>query len=522
MNKANECTCPSGDGSLVHPCPAHPAVEQAGGDERAVDGKPRATKCPDCGEGDLMPGDLCACGYETDPAAGYACSECDGSGDGYVGEVCRECDGSGWFVTPEQARAALAQPSGEVVVTKNESGAIVSVTRQDKEGRVLSVIAESATLTAQAEKAEVERPEVVAWQYRVTAGPQTGWSLWHPGKGEEFERSYTVERRPLMTVAQHERIVGELRAVIAQLRQHKNDYMDSGQETYRALQNEIREREAEIARLDGLVSGRTAERDAALARVAELEKQERPEGPTEDELEAAGLGYPLHKEEAVKLWYSGFRSEVITVLEAWEAIGHDIGMNPDKGELLDSLRYMLEKCEAHDAALAEVAGLRSLLNSLLCYVERDIDRMRSDRDKSDNKEIYDRSISLAMERLKAAQNAVFTTEPGCDTAVELAAQTTQTQHSVPVAREQLERLVRILDAHNYAKDAEALMALLAAAPAQAQHSVPAAWYYDAPSQAEAAIIDIRGMWGEDDCPTYEDVASALRRLLATAPGKEGV
>ncbi|MGI9784416.1 hypothetical protein, partial [Pseudomonas aeruginosa] len=63
--------------------------------------------------------------------------------------------------------------------------------------------------------------------------------------------------------------------------------------------------------------------------------------------------------------------------------------------------------------------------------ERDIDRMRGDRDKSDNKEIYDRSISLAMERLKAAQNAVFTTEPGCDTAVELAAQTTQAQHSVP-------------------------------------------------------------------------------------------
>ncbi len=123
------------------------------------------------------------------------------------------------------------------------------------------------------EPAEADRPEVVAWQYRVTAGPQTGWSLWHPGKGEEFERSYTVERRPLMTVAQYDRIVGELRAVIAQLRQHKNDYMDSGQETYRALQNEIREREAEIARLDGLVSGRTAERDAALANVDALAVQ---------------------------------------------------------------------------------------------------------------------------------------------------------------------------------------------------------------------------------------------------------
>ncbi|HHJ1802390.1 TPA: hypothetical protein ACQGVI_005746 [Pseudomonas aeruginosa] len=37
MTKANERTCPSGDGSLRHPCPAHPApVEQAGGDERAA------------------------------------------------------------------------------------------------------------------------------------------------------------------------------------------------------------------------------------------------------------------------------------------------------------------------------------------------------------------------------------------------------------------------------------------------------------------------------------------------------
>ncbi|HBO1776647.1 TPA: hypothetical protein L4F77_001169 [Pseudomonas aeruginosa] len=85
-----------------------------------------------------------------------------------------------------------------------------------------------------------------------------------------------------------------------------------------------------------------------------------------------------------------------------------------------------------DAALARVSGLRSLLNPILCYVENDIERMRGDRDKSDNKEIYDLAISLAMERLKAAQHAVFTTEPGCDTAVELASHiTAQAQHSVP-------------------------------------------------------------------------------------------
>lgn len=41
--------------------------------------------------------------------------------------------------------------------------------------------------------------EPVAWQYRVSAGPATGWSLWHDGKGEQYENSYKVERRPLYT-----------------------------------------------------------------------------------------------------------------------------------------------------------------------------------------------------------------------------------------------------------------------------------------------------------------------------------
>ncbi|MCW3863453.1 hypothetical protein [Pseudomonas aeruginosa] len=290
-SKAPSCTCPSGDGSLVHPCPAHPAsVKQAGGDERAAF-EAWATHLP-MDRQYLRP-------------------------DLYMPPT-------QWAWDAWQARAALAQPSP----------------------------------TTDSRPAE--------------------WSSYDPTWVVDFIRDNSIFNADLI------------------------------------------ERMLEYAT-----------RPAGDVPQAEQAEAERPEGPTEDELEAAGLGYPLHKEEAVKLWYSGFRSEVITVLEAWEAIGHDIGMNPDKGELLDSLRYMLEKCEAHDAALAEVAGLRSLLNSLLCYVERDIDRMRSDRDKSDNKEIYDRSISLAMERLKAAQNAVFTTEPGCDTAVELAAQTTQAQHSVP-------------------------------------------------------------------------------------------
>ncbi|HHW2657455.1 TPA: hypothetical protein ACUT5X_000158 [Pseudomonas aeruginosa] len=307
-----------------------------------------------------------------------------------------------------QARAALAQPSPKCA-TCNGSGQVwisdepqrhfedcpdcAQPSLAPTEGfSHFPELLESVQQMDAMLKAEAERPEVVAWQYRVTAGPQTGWSLWHPGKGEEFERSYTVERRPLMTVAQHERIVGELRAVIAQLRQHKNDYMDSGQETYRALQNEIREREAEIARLDGLVSVRTAERDAALARV---EQQER------------------------------------TIA----------GMN-----------------EAH-AKLAD---------------------------------LYEAA---------------------------------QTQHSVPVAREQLERLVRILDAHNYAKDAEALMALLAAAPAQAQHSVPEGWRIER-SAERIVVMNLKNGAGyaaarDGESGIAESVLYLLAAdLLAAAPGKE--
>ncbi|WP_175565025.1 hypothetical protein [Pseudomonas aeruginosa] len=299
MNKANECTCPSGDGSLVHPCPAHPAVEQAGGDERDFQAE-GAQEVPSpvsqeydrhlislLRKGEALPGHQEEAADEIERLRDWndhlnntvlpnilnpnflmlmkggerlldLCTK-DGK---FIGVSLNDMkDVFDWMVTHARIapdHAALAQPSPA----------------SDLDPLNLAPHAEAFNeAPAEAlkpEPAEADRPEVVAWQYRVTAGPQTGWSLWHPGKGEEFERSYTVERRPLMTVAQHERIVRALRAVITQLRQHKNDYMDAGQETYRALQNEIREREAEIARLDGLVSGRTAERDAALAEVERL------------------------------------------------------------------------------------------------------------------------------------------------------------------------------------------------------------------------------------------------------------
>ncbi|WP_410525500.1 hypothetical protein H5023_13415 [Pseudomonas aeruginosa] len=278
MTKANECTCPSGDGSLRHPCPAHigpfdklvgspvhnesepdlppldehlaqvfetgmalsESVEQAGGDERAVDGKPRATRCPHCGESDLMPGDLCTCGYETDPAAGYACSECDGSGDGYVGEVCRECDGSGWFVTPEQARAALAQPFPESDLDPFNLAPHAKTFN------------EAPAEALKPEQAEAERPPQPE---RYTA------DVFHPERPYYMAQTSVVRASDFDEFAtQYERIVGALR--------FERQQMD------RAFTACINERDAANARLHEVATAcATAEqeRDAALARVAELE-----------------------------------------------------------------------------------------------------------------------------------------------------------------------------------------------------------------------------------------------------------
>lgn len=507
------CTCPSGNGSLRHPCPAHPAVEQAGGDERAVDGKPRATKCPDCGEGDLMPGDLCACGYETDPAAGYACSECDGSGDGYVGEVCRECDGSGWFVTPEQARAALAQPSGEVVVTKNESGAIVSVTRQDKEGRVLSVIAESqpspvptegfthfpellesvqqmdAMLKANSAQAEAERPEVVAWRYGFSGGIVSDKACLDEWKsGGEYQS--------LMTVAQHERIVGALRAVIAQLRQHKNDYMDSGQETYRALQNEIREREAEIARLDGLVSGRTAERDAALAKVERLrESKGDPSGSFD---------------RCMKMMYE--RDENAKRLDAALARVAEL----EKGTV-----YV----EARQCDECQHVGINDSADGLAACHDCDWTGPEPDEDKCPDCQRENcmaaacpqcgaRYVLVASEEIAAPVAQAQPEEtPGEILAAKLI-ETWVAKHGKPAPWSKIVEITAL--ATNMPNDErDRLLALDYDVDAQAQHSVPIAHEFK-----RALGLVVAALEADGDRPTSKYALSELKKVLAAAPGTE--
>ncbi|MGU4134970.1 hypothetical protein [Pseudomonas aeruginosa] len=294
MNKANECTCPSGDGSLVHPCPAHPAVEQAG---------------TNVGHGHVFPR---ADGVKMRCGGPALCSEC--AADAY------------------RARAALAQPSppphpapeldfSRPLETENGDPVkwICADVIEYKSARVC--VAKDTGLVYSSpyiglkirnvmpEQAEAEGSEIVATLFTPNEKVHNviGFKAFAVAGDCDKDGGEFYDPEKLMTVAQHERIVRALRAVITQLRQHKNDYMDAGQETYRALQNEIREREAEIARLDGLVSGRTAERDAALAEVERLRQFERIcEGLPQDAIDGGwtvqGIrGYAKHLEDQLKV-----------------------------------------------------------------------------------------------------------------------------------------------------------------------------------------------------------------------------
>ncbi|WP_202111578.1 hypothetical protein [Pseudomonas aeruginosa] len=315
MTESKICTCPSGDGSLVHPCPAHPAVEQAGANVGHGHVFPRADGVKmRCG-GPGLCSECAADAYRARAALAHrapeVCSECsdtgkvyDESGDGPWS--CYACTGNPEVIgyangdeldnmlddrtavlSPGKTsfhtvpvyrliRAALAQPSPKCVkcggTGEADSGGV------HPWGEPVLIPCDCET-----EQAEAERPEVaeVAFVLRnigaMDAEDIDGDNVdlrFEDAEGRDTGCDVSIveyAEKAADLFEQHDRIVGALRAVITQLRQHKNDYMDAGQETYRALQNEIREREAEIARLDGLVSSRTTERDAALARVAEME-----------------------------------------------------------------------------------------------------------------------------------------------------------------------------------------------------------------------------------------------------------
>lgn len=139
---------------------------------------------------------------------------------------------------------------------------------------------------AQAEQAEAERPEVVAWRYGFSGGIVSDKACLDEWKsGGEYQS--------LMTVAQHERIVGALRAKTDQLREALEWRKENQAGQRELLRSVTAERDAALAEVERLRESKgdpvgslekcmkvMYERDenakrleAALARVAELEKE---------------------------------------------------------------------------------------------------------------------------------------------------------------------------------------------------------------------------------------------------------
>lgn len=309
MTKANECTCPSGDGSLRHPCPAHPAlVEQAGGDERAAFFKHLIGRHP---------------AHET--------------------EIVRVVEHNYAAWKAWQARAALAQPSptlppfAEKVLAKLrrfydcaedfESGGVDIgrhwldlltqlglLNRVQRSPALWEISQQGEDLLgtphpspAQAEKAEAERQEVVDFNpYRYHAekirqradGAASAYEAGRSALGymEDIAESALIVRNGLDELsAQHERITAKLHDAL--------DESDGDRWKMRS------ERDAANARLHEVATAcATAEqeRDAALAEVERLRQFERIcEGLPQDAIDGGwtvqGIrGYAKRLEDQLK------------------------------------------------------------------------------------------------------------------------------------------------------------------------------------------------------------------------------
>lgn len=661
-------------------------VEQAGGDERV--------KCAVCVDSGKV--------YDISGEGPWKCYACTGSHKviGYANgdELDNMLDDRTAVLSPvktsfhtvpvyREARAALAQPSPASELERPEVAEVAFVLRN-----------------IGAMDAEDIDGDNVDLRFEDAEGRDTGCDV---SIVEYAEKAADL-------FEQHDRIVGALRAEITQLRQHKNDYMDAGQETYRALQNEIREREAEIARLDGLVSGRTAERDAALAEIAELEKKlamtsdaaskgdaaRHAAGGMEMEIQElkakladAQAGRQAGRREqsayellrqALKLMplgtkkraeWVGRTSDLLCIAQAQHSVPEISGIGRDaehpravvlylRNEPSDEdmraiqnfLRAMAAPAQhsvpkawldvqAERRRQVEAEGWTPEHDDLYCAAElpraaaayilngandeapaiwpfsakwwkpstarrdmvkacalalAEIERLRESKGdpvgslEKCMKVMYERDehakrLEVALARvaeLERQEPVAYRIEARDERGIVrrdclsrtpfneglpdakqwagnftvtstplYAAPVAQTQHSVPVAREQLERLVRILDAHNYAKDAEALMALLAAAPGNsAQHSVPdgaadlcrflAKLYCEldglrystaklpAEQIADALIFKWPVLQGARNQLNIKRISeqpydesklhSAIAAMLAAAPGKEGV
>lgn len=89
-------------------------------------------------------------------------------------------------------QAAGAVPEGEIVVTKTDFGAIVAVTRQDSEGRILEVIAQDTQSGSSDHSVPCAGGRVQAWQPIETAPKETMVLVYTPPQDGDWPDSVRI------------------------------------------------------------------------------------------------------------------------------------------------------------------------------------------------------------------------------------------------------------------------------------------------------------------------------------------
>ncbi len=251
------CTCPSGDGSLRWPCPKHPAVEQAGGDERAAfeawlaqamskkfEPEFDLAKYEDSGE------------YRYSPAAAY------------------------WKAW--QARAALAQPSpvSEALIYACKN--LAQITSSDGSGHAdiaMAVLRMAGVGDDERERLVNEWKAARAWKpspAQAEGAPVVGCLCGMPMTEGHHSQDGCCNLEEFAPQAQAEQAEDERPEVVGQLVTWPTGQRYVGRVRERKVCKTedvmtVAQHAASVARWAEMFNRVEQERDAALARVAEME-----------------------------------------------------------------------------------------------------------------------------------------------------------------------------------------------------------------------------------------------------------
>ncbi|EMG2676459.1 hypothetical protein [Pseudomonas aeruginosa] len=449
MNKANECTCPSGDGSLVHPCPAHPAVDQAGGDRWDA-----LQSIMEWTAAENIPDDRKLC------------------------------------LIRNAARAALAQPSQSQYEASFEEWLANELEGEDGHPVPAAVCDIALARRAFNHWPKLEQPAKVGG-VRFSAGVSSRLVV------EAAQRLYEFESTP---EKEAERIE-QLQAFREQLdplnlAPHAEAFNEAPDEALRPEQAE-------------------AERSALWAVHAQ--------GP--DELYAAFSREDAEKHAAelnALPMPEGIAVGAVVVPSPWPAVQHWQYLaeqeQDHKNEIAGRLRQHERIGEALRAEIAEwqEAAGRSRSDVVAYIAERA--KLLEERDTALTK-VAELEKELEMAR-DAASKGDAARHAACG--MEMDIQELKAKLADPTAVHQWQFSNAWFDGSEEAvlkagKEGSPIRTLYAAPPAQAQHSVPIA-----PELKRALGLVVAALEADGDRPTSKYALSELKKVLAAAPGKEGV